>query len=288
MRDSIIIGFIKTIRRKLLGTIGTSNLEKIVVVLAKGLGVNLLPVAYHQNGILKYKNNNVSGEKYVIESVLKKYFPDEEVTIFDVGAHIGNYSKEIKQAFPYSKIYAFEPNIYAFKSLDDRLSGTDIERFCVGLSSSTSKQEMYIFASKKQSQLTSLYKKVLSDLHRADEILEIEIETISLDEFCEKRKIEKINFLKIDTEGHELEVIIGAKKMISAGKIEIIQFEFNEMNVVSRVFLKDFYDELIDYNIYRIDSSRLIPLFDYSSSNEIFQFQNFLAIKKSLELDRAI
>ena len=278
-----MIGFAKAVRRRLLKAIGTSNLEKAVVALATGLGVDLLLSAYHQRGILKYWNNAVSGESYVINCVLKSYFPDGKVTIFDIGANIGDYSKEIKKVFPHSMIYAFEPNINTFKSLEDRLSNTDIKRFCIGLSSCASNQKIYTYASDNQSPHASIYKEVLSDLHRINEILEVEFEAISLDEFCKNHEIERINFLKIDTEGHELEVILGAEKMISEGKIEIIQFEFNEMNIISRVFLKDFYLALSDYNVYRIDSDRLIPLFDYRSSNEIFQFQNFLAIKRSLD-----
>jgi hypothetical protein len=66
--------------------------------------------------------------------------------------------------------------------------------------------------------------------------------------------------------------------MISLDRIDFIQFEFNEMNIISRVFLKDFYQILSNYNLYRLDSNRLIPLFNYDSTNEIFKFQNFLAI----------
>jgi FkbM family methyltransferase len=277
-----MVTLIKAIRRQFLNSIGTSNLEKTVAFIAKGLGVNLLSLAYHQQGILKYWNNSVSGESYIIESVLTSYFQNSQPTIFDVGANIGDYAEELKHTFPGSKIYAFEPNSNTFKTLKENISATDIRGFCVGLSSCTSKQKVYTYASDDRSQHASVYKEVLSDLHGATEILEIDFETISLDEFCMQHEIGKIDFLKIDTEGHELEVLSGAKQMISEGNIGIIQFEFNEMNVISRVFLKDFYHLLVDYDIYRIDSNRLIPLFEYNSSNEIFQFQNFLAIRNSI------
>jgi FkbM family methyltransferase len=273
---------LKSIRRRFLNIIGTSNLEKTVAFIARGLGVNLLSLAYHQQGILKYWNNSVSGESYVIKSVLTSYLQNDRPIIFDVGANIGDYAEELKHIFPESRIYAFEPNSNTFKKLKEKINATDIQAFCVGLSSSASKQKVYTYASDDESQHASVYKEVLSDLHGATDILEIDFETISLDEFCIQQEIKKIDFLKIDTEGHELEVLSGAKRMISEGNIRIIQFEFNEMNVISRVFLKDFYHILVDYDIYRIDSNRLIPLFEYSSSNEIFQFQNFLAIRNSI------
>jgi hypothetical protein len=70
--------------------------------------------------------------------------------------------------------------------------------------------------------------------------------------------------------------------MINGGNIKIIQFEFNEMNIVSRVFLKDFYQILKAYKIYRLCETELIPLFHYDSINEIFKFQNIIAIHDKL------
>ena len=62
---------------------------------------------------------------------------------------------------------------------------------------------------------------------------------------------------------------------------KIIQFEFGECDIFSRVFLRDFYDVLADYHIYRLDSDRLIPLFEYEAANEIFRYQNFIAVRKN-------
>ncbi|MEO0683511.1 MAG: FkbM family methyltransferase [Cyanobacteria bacterium J06649_11] len=283
MGDFRVIKILKSTRHRLLKLIGQQKSEKIITFSAKWLGVDLLSAAYHQRGILKYGNHDVSGESHVINTILNSYFSDQEIVIFDVGANIGNYTKELKQAFPKSKIYAFEPNHNAFQTLEQELNDTDIERFCVGLSSHVSSKKGYTYASDDKSEHASVYKEVLTDLHQAKEIIEIVFETISLDCFCEQHEIKEIDFLKIDTEGHELEVLSGGKEMITQGNIKIIQFEFNEMNIVSRVFLKDFYQILSDYDIYRLDSNRLIPLADYNSENEIFKFQNFLAIRKSVQ-----
>jgi len=141
---------------------------------------------------------------------------------------------------------------------------------------------MYTYKNDLSSQHSSLYKEVLIDLHRAEHLEVIEFKSTTLDEFCETNKIDFIDLLKIDTEGHEWDVLLGARRMLSERRIQFIQFEFNEMNVIARVFLKDFYDLLKDYRIYRLDSNRLIPLFEYSSANEIFRFQNFVAVSDQL------
>jgi hypothetical protein len=49
------------------------------------------------------------------------------------------------------------------------------------------------------------------------------------------------------------------------------------MNVISRVFLRDFYKLIPQYAFFRLDEGRLIPLGEYSTRNEIFQFHNIVA-----------
>jgi hypothetical protein len=125
-----------------------------------------------------------------------------------------------------------------------------------------------------------MYRDVFIDFHGINDLLSWEFEITTIDKFCLKNGIDYIHFMKIDTEGHELEVLKGAASLISREAIGIIQFEFNEMNVLSRVFLRDFYRLLEGYNIYRLDTNRLVPLYGYSPENEIFRFQNFVAFNK--------
>ena len=61
-------------------------------------------------------------------------------------------------------------------------------------------------------------------------------------------------------------------------KIKCIQFEFNEMNVCARVFLKDYYELLPQYQFYRLVEKGLKSLGNYSPKNEIFRYQNILAV----------
>lgn len=275
---------VRTIRFILIKTVGQESLKNLIILFARLVSIDLLLLYYQSNGILKYWNDTVSGEEFVINKVLKNYFNKDEVNLFDIGANVGNYSKKLRAAFPDAKIYAFEPNPNTFEMLNSNMKSLEVYCYSLGLSSQISQQKIYTYARETDSEHTSFYKSVITDLHKDNNILEIECKTVSLDEFCESQKITYIDFIKIDTEGHELEVLSGAKTMIAENKIGIIQFEFNEMNIISRVFLKDFYDILKDYNIYRLDSNRLIPLFEYNSTNEIFKFQNFLAVNKKIEI----
>lgn len=269
------------IKRSLYKILGVSRLKAIIKTMARIAGVDLLSLAHESIGILKYWNEEVSGEAFVINSFLKERFQNKNnLVLFDVGANIGQYALMLHNAFPESSIYAFEPNLHTFKILCQNLNGLNAKAFALGLGSRKYKQKIYTYSNNLVSSHASIYKNVLTDLHRINDVVEIDFEAITVDEFCSTNNIDFIDFIKIDTEGNELEVLVGANYMLSNNKINIIQFEFNEMNVISRVFLKDFYAILTNYNIYRLDSSRLIPLFEYESRNEIFQFQNILAVLK--------
>jgi FkbM family methyltransferase len=233
-------------------------------------------------GILKYSNTHISGEDFVIKNVLKKYLKTPYPVLFDIGANIGTYSQKLKATFPFAKVYAIEPNQNTFNILKKNLQNTDIGYFNLGLSSSSKKERIYTYKEKITSEHASFYKNVFLDVHLNSDIVDFEVETVTLDDFCTQYNIPLIDFLKIDTEGHEYEVLKGGVYIMKENRVKIIQFEFNEMNIISRVFLKDFYEALQNYKLFRIDTNRLIPIFNYDAGNEIFKYQNILAINNLL------
>ncbi len=243
-----------------------------------------LNFAYNNIGILNYVNDKVSGEDFLLSEVLPKYISTNRKAIFfDVGANIGEYSANLASIYSVSSIFSFEPNFNTFNILRKNVKSLKtITPVNIGFSDTKKRSEIFTYLSDLNSQHASLYEEVFSDLHKNKNIVSIKIELESLDDFCIKNNIDNIDFLKIDTEGHEFDVLTGSIQMINNGKIKIIQFEFNEMNIISRVFLKDFYQILKDYKIYRLSEKRLIPIFKYNSTNEIFKFQNMLAIHNTL------
>jgi FkbM family methyltransferase len=51
------------------------------------------------------------------------------------------------------------------------------------------------------------------------------VEIVTLDAFCQTKAIDTINFLKIDTEGGDLEVLKGAVNMLTGQKVDLVQVE---------------------------------------------------------------
>jgi hypothetical protein len=103
----------------------------------------------------------------------------------------------------------------------------------------------------------------------------------TIDNYCLNNDIEKIYFLKLDVEGHELKVLQGASKMIFDKKIDFIQFEFGGCNIDSKTYFRDFYYLLKDdFNIYRIVENGLFAIKAYKEEYEIFRTINYLAERK--------
>ena len=153
--------------------------------------------------------NGTIWEKHLIQkfySLLPKY--DSFVAI-DLGAQTGCFSLLAKY-FPHSTWYAFEPIQEAADLLRENLRLNDIHNVSV-----------YQMAAADFSGIAKLKMLAMKDWGlstigklRFDAVFEREIQCITLDSFIEAQHIQKVHFMKLDTEGSELNILRGAQKMI--------------------------------------------------------------------------
>jgi FkbM family methyltransferase len=207
---------------------------------------------------------------------LKKNLCKKEGVIFDVGANIGEYSFFLTKNFKNSKIYSFEPSKKTFQFLLKNTKNFSlIEPVNIGFGNK--KEIKILYSNKKDSAISTLHNRKIGLKERENVNIE------KLDNFCKNRNIEKIDFLKIDVEGNELNILEGAKEMLNNKKISFIQFEFGIRDVDSKVFFRDFWDLLHDkYNFYRIFNKGIYPINEYKEKLEIFTGMNyFCELKKS-------
>jgi len=258
-------------------------LERLLIKILKLLHTDLLAHAHVQIGA--GHNTYSSGEEYVINTLLKNILKKDPLIIFDVGANIGDYAKALRTKFSAAEIYCFEPTPEIFNRLVSNLKELNIHFNNVAVGSSNGTLTLFRGSKDEDGSMVTAYKETISNIFTfAGQPNESVIcNMVSLDDFCYDNKVPVIDFLKIDVEGHELEVLKGTSKMIGDNKVKIIQFEFTEFNVFSRSFFYDYYKLLPTYKFYRImPQNRLYPLGEYNSSHEIFRYQNILAINNSL------
>lgn len=246
------------------------------------LNLHIYKISLRGLGILNSEGNNWTGEDYFLESFEDR---NKVKVVLDVGSNTDAYGFNY---FSKAKIYCFEPHPETFKKFENIWrSKKRVKGFHYAVSNKLGKVKLWDFAQDAElknlqptSQLSSVYKPIINNLHK-QKSQSYEVKTITIDEFVKKQKISEIDLLKIDTEGHEYSVLQGAKKTLKENKIKVIQFEFNEMNVYSRTFMKDFIDLLSNYDLYRLLPNGKVSLKDYRPiTHEIFGFQNIIGYLK--------
>jgi FkbM family methyltransferase len=165
---------------------------------------------------------------YDITLLLPRYIP---TNIFDVGANVGQSSRQFVERFPKAQVFCFEPVSSIFTKLQKNMANFDNINF-YRLAFSNVKGRADIHCENTRSTIHPL---CLDEMPYITENVEyIELDTI--DEFCHRENIRKIGILKIDTEGHDLKVLRGAENMLNVHLIDIVQVEAG-MNPLSSKFV---------------------------------------------------
>ncbi|MEZ4802516.1 MAG: FkbM family methyltransferase [Gelidibacter sp.] len=157
---------------------------------------------------------------------MAKFITKDKPMLFDVGANLGQTIKDFKEVFHFATIHAFEPSPETFEILSNTISSSkDLYLWNLGVGASNGELILneYIhsntnsFLQAKNINPTSLKRKTL-------------VKMTTIDQFLKVNQIDKIDVLKIDTEGFELEVFKGAINSFLNGKIGLLFFEVSFIN----------------------------------------------------------
>ena len=199
-------------------------------------------------------------QKKIIKE-LKKIFNKKIDIVFDVGAHKGEFIKLIINNFKTNKIYSFEPSKKNFTILKNKISNKKINinyiflnNFGLGEYNELKNfKQMLESSSSTLSEINtnSKYfkrKKFLLNFGIKSKFFEETIVNIKDGfSFIKEKKIEKIDLLKIDTEGHEFFVLKGFGENLK--KIKVIFFEHHYDNMIIKNYtFSDIHNYLIQKN----------------------------------------
>jgi len=220
-----------------------------------------------------------SGESQLVGQVHKALAGRQGAVVLDVGANQGEYSALLAHELADLeglRILAFEPSPSLLPGLRTRFpAGGPVTVMPFGLGETDEQRTLHLDA--PGSGLGSVYARNLE--HRGMSLERQEaIRLRRLDDVCREQQIERIDFLKLDVEGHELAVLRGAGVLLSAGRIDRIQFEFGGCHLDARVFLRDFWELLAPrYALYRVLKNGLRPVTRYRERLEVFVTTNYYA-----------
>jgi len=223
-------------------------------------------------------NPKTNGEYKLLCRIFKNV---KNPCFIDVGANLGHHSLyflKIIKSDNY-KHYLFEPNIHLIEKLNDSFK--------------TKKSLIYNLAvGEKIKSCFFYYKSDLSDTGQNSLLKhkyldkKYECKMITLDSFINNERLNNINFLKIDVEGYELNVLKGLKDSLKKEKIDYIQVEYSQQWLEMGGSIKKMLNFLANYNytLYRIKKKELVKINYYSYLLDDFMYCNFLISKKGLKL----
>ncbi len=227
---------------------------------------------------------NASGEIVAMEAAMKMACVDSKANpvLFDVGANTGAWTSAALSAFPKAQIHAFEPSKshqMLYLKLHASNDAVILNNFALAATSGTA--TLY-----KDADVTGLASLTARDLSHIGIVMDLaeSVELDTLDAYAARVGITQIDFVKIDVEGHELDVLRGATRMLAEKRIRAVQFEFGGTNIDTRTFFKDFFSLFtgLGYAVHIIrPGGRLYRLARYREFYEQFRTTNYIAVVDS-------
>ena len=230
-------------------------------------------------------NDMLANGERMAQEMLCRMFQAEPLCVFDVGANIGNWTASLCDLTRANDrnltVHAFEPSPATYSRLADRYDSprANCQVLCRDLALSSNIGVMPFYLGDPEAGTNSLSPSILRKSQTTEEV-----QTGTVDDYSRSEKITRIHFLKIDTEGQDLEVLYGAQRLLSDGKVDIVQFEYNWRWIEAKHFLREAFDllEPLGYSLGKLTPYGVEVYPGWHFELETFKEGNYLAMKDSL------
>ena len=218
---------------------------------------------------------DVDGEGIIIDSFIR----DGDL-VFDVGANVGKWSALVLKKFCPKKLFAFEPIPGPYASCCYALQNYADVFNCALYSEDKNTVQFYAYTDHYNGVLSSLYQRDLVEQKLNIEPTVLSVATRTLDSFCAEHNIGHIDFLKIDTEGAEYDVLFGASQLLDKKAIASIQFEYGLTYKDSNKTLKQVVKLLSEYGyaLFKIYPNFIVHIKQWEDYLERYDQCNYLAL----------
>ena len=148
-------------------------------------------------------------------------------TVFDVGANVGQSAKRVSELLPGCQLHMFEPSPTAFTQLQVNTRKIGNLHLCnAGVGAELGTQ---LLIENYYSDMSSFLRPSSAGWGKV--IRETSVPVVTLDDYCTRERVNRVDLLKIDTQGSELEVLKGATSLLAHQNIRLAYLEiiFSEL-----------------------------------------------------------
>jgi FkbM family methyltransferase len=226
-----------------------------------------------------------NGELLVQEVVVEAARTSGALTALDVGANVGAWTRHLvhiaQRAGLTIHIHAFEPCAGTAETLNRNLEdwgiATAVRVNQAALSSEVGECLLHSYGDNAgRNSLHSVRGEPAPHIER--------IRATTLDIYVRDRSLAHIDLLKIDAEGHDLEVLAGGQDLLRQRAVSVVQFEYNHRWIASRHYLADAFDLFgpLGYTIGKV-TPRGIEFYErWHPELETFREGNYVAVRCDL------
>jgi FkbM family methyltransferase len=220
-----------------------------------------------------------TSEDFLFEQVVRHFEPK---VMLDVGANVGSYSRKLLSHFPEAKVYAFEPLAKTYATLS-RLTDEHGDRFVpvnVGVGASPGSLELHY---EEDASSHASFAAEASEVPYVRNTQKALIDVVTLDGFVAERLVgETVDFVKIDTEGFEFEVLQGARNLVSRHRPAAVHIEFNWHHMFRGHSFQMLASMLPGYEVFQFVPGGLARRDPKEPLSNLFMFSNFAFLRADL------
>ncbi len=218
---------------------------------------------------------NANGERWLVERVATAVH-----RFVDVGANVGDWTAMLLSSNPHARGLAVEPGLEALRRLRARVPAS-VE--VVAAAAGADESGMTFYEQPGAGTRSSSIEGWAGTSRRRD------VESVTVDGLLARIGWPTIDFLKVDTEGYDANVLAGARQALRARRIELVQFEYNRpwrhtghtlAGVTGAL-------EAAGYDVFVLRSAGL-ERYDYAVFGEFFNYANFVALSPSSAVRHAL
>ena len=150
------------------------------------------------------------------------------INLIDIGANIGNFSRDFLLFYPKCReIVCFEPLQFLNEIIEKKIAHKkNLKLTIINKALSNKKKKQIFFYDINNTELSSLNQYSISFANQFKPSEKMNLELDLLDNCCKKFSQQNNFIVKIDAQGHELEIIQGGLKTISRASIVLLECSF--------------------------------------------------------------